>query len=83
MSPAIPPATLALIRDDVSLKVAIEIDSEGKVLSASPVGANGSLEKLLAPHAIQAARLWRFNPAQRDGGAVESQMIVTFHFSRR
>jgi hypothetical protein len=82
VSPVVSPATRSAIRESVSIRVAIQVDPEGKVTGARPVDATDPIEKLLAQPAVQAARLWRFDPARRNGAPVASETVVVFQFAR-
>jgi TonB family protein len=82
VSPVVPQAARSAIHDGVSIRVAVEVDREGKVTGARPVDATDPIEKLLVPTAVRAARLWRFDPARRDGTPVPSETVVVFQFAR-
>jgi len=43
------------------VEVKVEIDAEGKVVNVTPVEPLSATQKLLAPQAAQAARLWRLS----------------------
>ena len=64
------------------MEVKVEIDAEGKVVNVTPVEPLSATQKLLAPQAAQAARLWRFEPARRNGEPVGSESRVKFDFER-
>jgi hypothetical protein len=81
-SPVLSPAARSAIRQEVSLRVAVEVDSEGRVTGARPLDTANPVEKLLAPLAVEAARLWRFSPARRNGAAVASETVVGFQFGK-
>lgn len=75
------PGALAIQRD-VLIRIAVDIDSNGKVTGAHSLDGKDLLERMLSPYALQAARLWRFYPARRDGVAIASQTILAFQFNR-
>lgn len=81
--PAIPANLRAVIDSMVSVNVKVMIDASGKVVSAAPMDTTSAAEKLLAPEAVQAARLWRFEPARRNGLPVSSESMLRFDFERR
>jgi hypothetical protein len=83
VSPTVPMNLRSLVRNDTSIEVKVSIDSEGKVMAATPANTSGSSQKLLSPSAVQAAMLWRFEPARRNGQPVDSQTILKFDFARR
>lgn len=80
--PAIAPSTRSLIRDEVSVRVAINVDPQGKVTDAHSVQAESGVARMLAAPAVQAAKLWQFEPARRDGAPVAGEAVVVFHFTR-
>jgi outer membrane biosynthesis protein TonB len=65
-----------------SITVRVEIDSGGRVVSAEPVEVKTPAQKLLAPEATQAARLWRFDPARRNEQPVASEALLKFDIER-
>jgi hypothetical protein len=82
VNPALPrPASLAIPRD-VSIRVAVQIDREGRVKDARPLNDEDATERLLAKNAAQAARRWRFNPARRDGIPIASETVLVFQFAK-
>jgi hypothetical protein len=83
VSPAVPTNLRSLIQEDTSLEVEVRIDAEGKVLSATPLNAANSSQKLVSSSAVQAALLWRFEPARRNQQPVPSVTVLRFDFARR
>ena len=67
---------------DVSIRVAVQIDREGRVKDARPLNDKDATERLLAKNAVQAARRWRFNPARRDGIPIASETVLVFQFAK-
>lgn len=82
INPTVPAGLRHLIQDPVSIEVRVTIDAEGKVVDAKPVNASGSSQKLLSPGVVQAARLWRFEPARKNGQRVGSETTLRFAFER-
>jgi protein TonB len=82
-NPEITPAVRSLIHDNVSVRITVDVDAEGNVTDARPLDARSFDERLLARHAVQAARLWRFEPARRDGAPVPGETVVVFDFGGR
>jgi hypothetical protein len=70
----------ASLSDPISIEIEVEIDTAGRVVSATPVGNLTAVQKLLAPRALDAARRWRFEPARKNGEAVESESLLKFDF---
>jgi hypothetical protein len=82
-----PPVVAAGIRSrikgTIGIDVRVQIDARGRVVSATPVTRQHSgLDQYLASRAVQAARLWRFDPAREGGKAVEGTQIIHFVFDR-
>jgi hypothetical protein len=83
IQPAVPPSLHSMIPAALSIEVKVEIDTEGRVVSAAPVDVVTPAQKLLAPEAAQAARLWRFEPARRNQEPVPSEARLKFDFERQ
>jgi protein TonB len=88
VNPSIPQTTRSLLErimphDSLSIDIKVQIDPSGAVSSAVPVGELSAAQKLLAPAAVQAARLWRFEPARRNGQPMPGDYVLTFVFNRR
>lgn len=81
--PAIPARLDGLIDGPVSVTVRVHIDAAGKVVKAIPEDTATAAQKALAPAAVQAALLCRFEPARRDGLPVASESMLSFDFERR
>jgi outer membrane biosynthesis protein TonB len=57
----------------------VQLDPLGQVTSARLLEAEDA-PKLVVPYALQAARLWTFEPARRNGTPVESETVILFRF---
>ena len=82
-----PPVVAAGIRPRINGKIPIDvrvtIDTKGRVLTAAPVTKpHSGLEEYLATRAVQAARLWRFDPARENGKAVQGAQTIHFVFDK-
>lgn len=82
-----PPVVAAGIRPRIKgmipIDVRVQIDSRGRVTSASPVTKQRSgLEAYLATCAVKAARLWRFEPARENGQPVSGTSTIHFVFEK-
>jgi hypothetical protein len=82
-----PPVVAAGIRPRIKSLIAIDvrvhIDARGRVTSATPLTKQHSgLEDYLASRAVQAARLWRFEPAHEKGVAVPGTQTLHFVFDK-
>jgi TonB family protein len=78
--PSVPVNLRSLVQNNTSVDVKVRIDEEGRVIASTPVNSVSSLQRLLGPTAAQAAILWRFAPARRNGAPVESESILKFDF---
>lgn len=78
VDPTLPRATA--LKGGVDLGVKVSIDQTGRVTGAQVVSRKGPVNSQLADSALSAARLWRFEPATRDGKPVASNAVLDFHF---
>ena len=88
VNPSISQATRSVLErimphDSMSIDIKVQIDTAGAVSSAVPEGELNVAQKLLAGPAIQAAKLWHFEPARRNGQPMPSDYVLTFVFKRR
>jgi hypothetical protein len=82
-----PPVVAAGIRPRINGKIPIDvrvtIDTKGHVMMATPVvKPHSGLDEYLATRAVQAARLWRFEPARENGRAVQGTQTIHFVFEK-
>jgi TonB family protein len=82
-----PPVVAAGIRPRITGTIAIDvrvhIDEQGRVTSAVPVvKPHQGLDSYLSASAVQAARLWRFEPARENGKAVPGTQTIHFVFQK-
>lgn len=82
-----PPVVAAGIRPringTVGIDVRVQIDARGHVVSARAMAKQKTgLNQYLAGRAVQAARLWRFEPAHQNGKAIPSTETIHFVFER-
>jgi len=83
----VPPTIAAGIRPRITGTIAIDvrvrIDAQGRVISATPVvNPQQGLATYLSKSAVQAARLWRFEPARENGKAVPGAQTIHFVFQK-
>jgi TonB family protein len=68
------------IHGKIKVNVRLGVDSLGKVENAKLESAGPS--RYFAERALEAARQWKFKPAQKDGEAVASKWVLHFRFTR-
>jgi protein TonB len=78
--PALPTALRGAIWKATVVEVNVSVDATGNVVKAEAVPKAG-LNPLLRDAAVQAARRWKFQPAQFDGHAVPANIVVQFNFA--
>ena len=78
--PIVPPEVKAMISHEIEVAVRLQIDAEGRVTSAQPIGPEGSLARTLGRIAADTARLWEFEPGRQDGRPVATVMTIQFKF---
>jgi TonB family protein len=76
--PKYPPEALRL-NETGTVVVRVEVDAEGKPSDVSVLRSSRS--RALDRAAMQAAKKWRFRPAQRDGRAVSGTVEIPFDFA--
>jgi TonB family protein len=79
--PRVSPGAQNTIRGTIRIVVKADVDATGNVTQARLQTAGPS--KYFARVALEAARDWKFKPAQANGQAVASEWVVRFGFSRR
>jgi hypothetical protein len=81
--PVIAAGIRSRIKSTIPIDVRVQIDARGHVVSATPVTSQHTgLDKYLAGRAVQAAKLWRFEPARENGKAVAGTQILHFVFDK-
>lgn len=78
--PDVPRSASDTIRGTVRVTVRVRLDSAGGVSGDELVSAGPS--RYFARLASDAARRWKFSPAQRDGQAVPSAWLLRFEFTQ-
>lgn len=78
-TPDYPAAALSAgLEGDVIVR--LQIDAKGNVSHASVIGHDGGVDPALDQAAIEALQHWRFQPAMRDGRAINSVVQVPVEF---
>jgi TonB family protein len=74
------PFGASLITSDMNLDVLVNVDGTGKVVEAHIVNSALTRHSLLVSEAIEAAKQWKFTPAQRGGANVSGTYLIQFRF---
>jgi hypothetical protein len=79
--PVVPVSIKPRINGTIPIDVRVHIDAAGRVTAATPVVKQQSgLHAYLAGRAVEAARLWRFEPARENGKPVPGTETIHFVF---
>ncbi len=78
--PSLPPLLRGVFWKATVVEVNVSVDATGNVVKAEAVAKPG-LHPLLRDAAVDAARRWKFKPAQFDGHAVPANMVLQFNFA--
>jgi TonB family protein len=78
--PDVPRAASRTIQGKVTVRIRVTVDPRGEVSSVKVDSVGPS--KYFANLALQAARRWKFKPAQVDGQAVPSVWVLRFQFGQ-
>ena len=82
-APVVPSSIRPRIRGRIPIDIRVQIDAQGRVISASPLTkAHSGLETYLAGRAVAAAKQWRYKPARQNGNAVAGTEIIHFNFEK-
>ena len=79
--PQVSPGARNTITGMIRVLVKVDVDATGNVTQARLQSPGPS--KYFARIALEAARDWKFKPAQANGQAVPSEWVIRFGFSRR
>jgi TonB family protein len=80
VKPIVPASAIAMLKRSVDIEVRVSVNEQGKVVGAKAVGPAAGLYHYLASLALQAARNWKFEPAQRGTTPVASEIALHFVF---
>ena len=78
--PPVPPLLRGVLWKLTTVDVNVSVDASGNVVKAEAAPKPG-LHPLLRDAAVQAARRWKFQPAQFNGHAVPANMVLQFNFA--
>lgn len=80
-APSVPAELRSLLMKPIIVEVKISINAKGEVVKAEAVPQK-NVSGLIVSAAVNAARAWRFRPAQRGTDAFPSEMTISFVFRR-
>jgi hypothetical protein len=80
-APAFPPELRPFALKLKVIEVKVSIDKTGNVSKAEAIPQK-NVNQFLVNSAVNAARLWRFQPAQRDNQPISSESVLQFVFGR-
>ncbi len=80
VQPDVLPSALKTITGTIRVAIRLEVDENGNVTDASFDSAGPS--RYFANKSLEAARQWKFKPAQVDGRAVPSAWLLHFQFKQ-
>jgi protein TonB len=78
--PPVPPLLRGVLWKPVVVDVTVSVNAVGNVVKAEAVRKSG-VNPLLSDAAVQAARRWKFRPAQFDGHPVPADIVLQFSFA--
>jgi periplasmic protein TonB len=78
--PPVPSLLRGVLWKPVVVDVMVSVNESGNVVKAEAVKKSG-VNPLLSDAAVQAARRWKFRPAQFDGHPVPAEIVLQFNFS--
>jgi TonB family protein len=78
--PEVPQRAMETIDGHVRVEIRVQVDRDGNVSDAGIVSQGPS--RYFANYALNAARGWKFKPAQRGGHAANSTWMLHFVFQR-
>jgi periplasmic protein TonB len=81
VKPVVPRSLKALITRDITMEVNLSIDADGKITKAEASTGGGLLQNSLGKLAVEAARLWKFQPARLGNRNVPGEVRIQFQFS--
>jgi TonB family protein len=80
VQPDVLPSALKTITGTIRVAIRLEVDENGNVTDASFDSAGPS--RYFANKSLEAARQWKFKPAQVEGRAVPSVWLLHFQFKQ-
>jgi periplasmic protein TonB len=80
VAPSVPSQLKTVLWAHTVVEVKVSVDASGSVVRAEAVPKSG-VHPLLRDAAVQAARRWKFQPAQFNGHAVPADTVLQFTFA--
>jgi protein TonB len=81
VKPVVPRSLKAMITREITMEVNLSIDADGKIIKAEAATGGGILQTSLGKLAVEAARLWKFQPARLGNRNVPGEVRIQFQFS--
>ncbi len=81
VKPVVPRSLKAMITREITMEVNLSIDADGKITKAEAATGGGILQSSLGKLAVEAARLWKFQPARLGNRNVPGEVRIQFQFS--
>jgi protein TonB len=78
--PVAPRSLKALISREIVIEVKVSVDATGRITRAEAPPGEGVLQNSLAKLAIEAARLWKFQPAREGNHNKPGEVRIQFQF---
>ena len=82
IAPLVPESVRRSIREDVVVRVRVDVDATGKVTGATPMETGNPLVEALARAAIGSIKRWQFEPAHRGSDKVPGDVVLSFTFRK-
>jgi TonB family protein len=82
IAPLVPENVRRSIKEDVVVRVKVNVDATGKVTGATPVEAGSPVAEALARAAVSSIKHWQFTPAHRGSDNVPGDVVLSFTFRK-
>jgi TonB family C-terminal domain len=82
IAPLVPESVRRSIKEDVVVRVRVNVDATGKVTGATPVETGNPVAEALAQAAVSSIKRWQFEPAHRGSDKVPGDVVLSFTFRK-
>lgn len=82
IAPVVPESVRRSIKEDVVVRVRVDVDATGKVTGARPVETGNPVAEALAQAAVSSIKRWQFEPAHRGSDKVPGDVVLSFTFRK-